>query len=195
MYVLETAWCHIADHKVSNMIYCSFWKWTCLWWHMFCSQSSSSTESDSLPFANENAGTIKQRAARPHATLTTMDYQKPGEVSGFWYSVCQSTTFNILCTPTPKNLKDHKPIKQKERDPVTGEGMLRESVLLGRQVNKWVIICSHPFIHPNIFLCCFWTMSWPSWIRLCHHILFLGVPLQKLDKNKFVSCSSSNTAK
>lgn len=27
-------------------------------------QSSSSTESDSLPFANENAGTIKQRAAR-----------------------------------------------------------------------------------------------------------------------------------
>lgn len=27
-------------------------------------KSSSSTESDSLPFANENAGTIKQRAAR-----------------------------------------------------------------------------------------------------------------------------------
>jgi hypothetical protein len=27
-------------------------------------QSNSSTESDSLPFANENAGTIKQRAAR-----------------------------------------------------------------------------------------------------------------------------------
>jgi len=27
-------------------------------------QSSSSTESDSLPFANENAGTIKQRANR-----------------------------------------------------------------------------------------------------------------------------------
>lgn len=27
-------------------------------------QSSSSTESDSLPFANENAGTIKQRVAR-----------------------------------------------------------------------------------------------------------------------------------
>lgn len=27
-------------------------------------QSSSSTESDSLPFANENAGTIKQRAGR-----------------------------------------------------------------------------------------------------------------------------------
>ncbi|KAJ9600690.1 hypothetical protein L9F63_026174, partial [Diploptera punctata] len=37
-------------------------------------ESSSSTESDSLPFANENAGTIKQRAARPHPTLTTMDY-------------------------------------------------------------------------------------------------------------------------
>lgn len=31
---------------------------------LFSLQSSSSTESDSLPFANENAGTIKQRAAR-----------------------------------------------------------------------------------------------------------------------------------
>lgn len=31
---------------------------------IFFLQSSSSTESDSLPFANENAGTIKQRAAR-----------------------------------------------------------------------------------------------------------------------------------
>jgi len=71
---------------------------------MFCSQSSSSTESDSLPFANENAGTIKQRAVRPHAALTTMDYQKPGEVYAFWYSACQSTTFNMLCTPTPENL-------------------------------------------------------------------------------------------
>ncbi|GLH08944.1 Uncharacterized protein GBIM_14098 [Gryllus bimaculatus] len=39
-------------------------------------KSSSSTESDSLPFANENAGTIKQRATRPHPTLTTMDYPK-----------------------------------------------------------------------------------------------------------------------
>nr|CAD7460443.1 unnamed protein product [Timema tahoe] len=37
-------------------------------------KSSSSTESDSLPFANENAGTIKQRTARPHPTLSTMDY-------------------------------------------------------------------------------------------------------------------------
>ncbi|XP_046407441.1 uncharacterized protein LOC124172067 isoform X2 [Ischnura elegans] len=40
-------------------------------------KSSSSTESDSLPFANENAGTIKQRAARPHPTLSSaMDYPK-----------------------------------------------------------------------------------------------------------------------
>ncbi|XP_023714552.1 caskin-1 isoform X3 [Cryptotermes secundus] len=39
-------------------------------------KSSSSTESDSLPFANENAGTIKQRAVRPHPTLTTVDYPK-----------------------------------------------------------------------------------------------------------------------
>jgi hypothetical protein len=69
---------------------------------MFCSQSSSSTESDSLPFANENAGTIKQRAARPHATLTTVDYQKAGEVSAFCYSVCWCTNYNILFTPTPK---------------------------------------------------------------------------------------------
>jgi len=43
-------------------------------------KSSSSTESDSLPFANENAGTIKQRAVRTHAALTTMDYQKPDYV-------------------------------------------------------------------------------------------------------------------
>ncbi|PNF26568.1 hypothetical protein B7P43_G13253 [Cryptotermes secundus] len=43
-------------------------------------KSSSSTESDSLPFANENAGTIKQRAVRPHPTLTTVDYPKQGEV-------------------------------------------------------------------------------------------------------------------
>ncbi|KAJ8898042.1 hypothetical protein PR048_003402 [Dryococelus australis] len=39
-------------------------------------KSSSSTESDSLPFANENAGTIKQRVTRPHPTLTTVDYPK-----------------------------------------------------------------------------------------------------------------------
>lgn len=36
-----------------------------------CFQSSSSTESDSLPFANENAGTIKQRAGR------AQEYQVP----------------------------------------------------------------------------------------------------------------------
>lgn len=41
-------------------------------------QSSSSTESDSIPFANENAGTIKQNrgqiAGRPH----TVDYGRSG---------------------------------------------------------------------------------------------------------------------
>lgn len=41
-------------------------------------QSSSSTESDSIPFANENAGTIKQNrgqiAGRPH----TVDYGRAG---------------------------------------------------------------------------------------------------------------------
>lgn len=36
-------------------------------------KSSSSTESDSLPFANENAGTIKQRANRPHPNLASLD--------------------------------------------------------------------------------------------------------------------------
>lgn len=30
---------------------------------MLCAQSNSSTESDSLPFANDNAGTIKQARA------------------------------------------------------------------------------------------------------------------------------------
>nr|CAD7203515.1 unnamed protein product [Timema douglasi] len=44
-------------------------------------KSSSSTESDSLPFANENAGTIKQRTARPHPTLSTMDYPQTGATS------------------------------------------------------------------------------------------------------------------
>lgn len=41
-------------------------------------QSSSSTESDSIPFANENAGTIKQNrgqiGGRPH----TVDYGRAG---------------------------------------------------------------------------------------------------------------------
>lgn len=41
-------------------------------------QSSSSTESDSIPFANENAGTIKQNrgqiGGRPH----TVDYGRGG---------------------------------------------------------------------------------------------------------------------
>lgn len=36
-------------------------------------QSTSSTDSESLPFANENAGTIKQRACRPHPGLTVLD--------------------------------------------------------------------------------------------------------------------------
>jgi hypothetical protein len=44
-----------------------------------CFQSSSSTESDSLPFANENAGTIKQRANRPHPSLGGTEYSNPGE--------------------------------------------------------------------------------------------------------------------
>lgn len=39
---------------------------------LFTFQSSSSTESDSLPFANENAGTIKQRArAQEYASGNT----------------------------------------------------------------------------------------------------------------------------
>lgn len=43
-------------------------------------QSSSSTESDSLPFANENAGTIKQRAARAqeYASGNTNNMQTHG---------------------------------------------------------------------------------------------------------------------
>lgn len=36
-------------------------------------QSTSSTDSDSMPFANENAGTIKQRACRPHPGLSVLD--------------------------------------------------------------------------------------------------------------------------
>lgn len=43
--------------------------------YLLCLQSSSSTESDSLPFANENAGTIKQRANRPHPGP---EYPNPG---------------------------------------------------------------------------------------------------------------------
>lgn len=35
-----------------------------------CPQSTSSTDSESLPFANENAGTIKQRSCRPHPGLS-----------------------------------------------------------------------------------------------------------------------------
>lgn len=36
-------------------------------------KSTSSTDSDSMPFANENAGTIKQRACRPHPGLSVLD--------------------------------------------------------------------------------------------------------------------------
>lgn len=36
-------------------------------------KSTSSTDSESLPFANENAGTIKQRACRPHPGLSVLD--------------------------------------------------------------------------------------------------------------------------
>lgn len=37
-------------------------------------QSTSSTESDSMPFANDNAGTIKQRSARAHPALAALTY-------------------------------------------------------------------------------------------------------------------------
>jgi len=37
-------------------------------------QSTSSTESDSMPFANDNAGTIKQRSARTHPALAPLSY-------------------------------------------------------------------------------------------------------------------------
>uniref|UniRef100_T1J6Y4 SAM domain-containing protein n=1 Tax=Strigamia maritima TaxID=126957 RepID=T1J6Y4_STRMM len=35
--------------------------------------SSSSTDSNSLPFANENVGTIKQKAAQPHTSITVVE--------------------------------------------------------------------------------------------------------------------------
>ncbi|XP_073976891.1 CRK like proto-oncogene, adaptor protein isoform X5 [Rhodnius prolixus] len=45
-------------------------------------KSSSSTESDSIPFANENAGTIKQRAARnPSEFIPTVRVQAPNDSS------------------------------------------------------------------------------------------------------------------
>ncbi|KAK2726935.1 hypothetical protein QYM36_007694 [Artemia franciscana] len=37
-------------------------------------KSSSSTESESMPFANDNAGTIKQRSSRQHPTLSGITY-------------------------------------------------------------------------------------------------------------------------
>merc|ERR1719374_533813 len=37
-------------------------------------KSTSSTESDSMPFANDNAGTIKQRSARTHPALAALSY-------------------------------------------------------------------------------------------------------------------------
>lgn len=37
-------------------------------------QSTSSTESDSMPFANDNAGTIKQRSTRTHPALAALSY-------------------------------------------------------------------------------------------------------------------------
>lgn len=44
---------------------------------LFLFQSSSSTESDSLPFANENAGTIRTRAGGAAARQTEFSSPKP----------------------------------------------------------------------------------------------------------------------
>lgn len=41
---------------------------------LYLLQSTSSTESDSMPFANDNAGTIKQRNARTHPALAALNY-------------------------------------------------------------------------------------------------------------------------
>lgn len=41
-------------------------------------QSSSSTESDSIPFANENAGTIKQNRSQIGGRPHTVDYGRTG---------------------------------------------------------------------------------------------------------------------
>lgn len=65
-------------------------------------QSNSSTESDSIPFANENAGTIKQNrgqiGGRPH----TVDYGRAGiGLSGL-------PPRNDIKPTTPHGLPDHK---------------------------------------------------------------------------------------
>ncbi|XP_046446005.1 uncharacterized protein LOC124195565 [Daphnia pulex] len=39
-----------------------------------CKQSTSSTEWYSMPFANDNASTIKQRSARAHPALAALTY-------------------------------------------------------------------------------------------------------------------------
>lgn len=44
----------------------------------FLLQSSSSTESDSIPFANENAGTIKQNRSQIGGRPHTVDYSRTG---------------------------------------------------------------------------------------------------------------------
>lgn len=66
-------------------------------------QSSSSTESDSIPFANENAGTIKQNrgqiAGRPH----TVDYGRTGMG---------------LATLPPRPTDKHKDKEEKSTEPV-----------------------------------------------------------------------------
>lgn len=49
---------------------------------LFLFQSSSSTESDSLPFANENAGTIRTRAGGASSRQTEFSSPKPPRVSG-----------------------------------------------------------------------------------------------------------------
>lgn len=57
----------------------------------FLFQSSSSTESDSLPFANENAGTIKTRAG-------SNIVQRPPSRAG---SVCGQTSTPPHSSPSP----------------------------------------------------------------------------------------------
>lgn len=74
-------------------------------------QSSSSTESDSIPFANENAGTIKQNRSQIGGRAHTVDYGRAG------IGLATLPPRNDIKPTTPHALPEHKD-ESKSSEPV-----------------------------------------------------------------------------
>ncbi|XP_048482825.1 caskin-2 isoform X3 [Plutella xylostella] len=77
-------------------------------------KSSSSTESDSIPFANENAGTIKQNRSQMGGRPHTVDYSRSLAMS----SVPPRAPAAEIKPPTPHPLPEHKDDGKVSTEPV-----------------------------------------------------------------------------